>query len=601
MPDLNETPPEPAISLRLARLAWPAALWALAFFFHMGMTGPRSDDWFFDFTNPTTREAHRSIIALWTTTHYRPLHHMYVPFISTSFADAWWVPVLLASAGHAVAAAMLYRVIRALCVAQPAALTGATLWMLYPVLFEVPLWVAAASTGVATAISLATLLISLRFIRAGSRWCLPIIFVSAYACCAFNEQPAAAFAAIPTLALAARGANIKRRAWRTLAATIAAGLGVGVYLALMFGTLPFIAEGQPSHERGSTSRLVLSLAELETRWNTTKDAANEIMWMPGMFRAAVENGFNTLALGPRHAGWGWAIPWLFALAASAWLAARGWLRSTSTHDPAPPPAVTRVAHLLIAVTVFFAGFVPVLIIRDQTMYARLAYVPAIGLAIGVAAVLDAAATLGRWHRRTRTLGMLAVFLGIVPAAWALATLGIQDGLFRRVVQDRREAAQLRALVPDPPTDAAVIVVRNDHRVTTSGIDRFDGLFPGATTIPWAAPEWARDAYNRWDVWAAPAWFQDKGPIIDATGAGIRLDPLYPPPGVEGDPFLIPWSRAVSIAIRADGSVRVVTAFELEGRIVRHPSLEHAEGVTIAIPVQPGPAEPAEPLLDAPHP
>ncbi|MEL7485157.1 MAG: hypothetical protein AAFN41_12515, partial [Planctomycetota bacterium] len=96
-------------------------------------------------------------------------------------------------------------------------------------------------------------------------------------------------------------------------------------------------------------------------------------------------------------------------------------------------------------------------------------------------------------RRGRTLAMLAVFLGLVPASWALATLGIQDGLFRRVLQDQHEADQLRPLVPKPPENAAIIVVRNDHRVTTTGVDRFDGLFPGATTIAWAAPEWARDA------------------------------------------------------------------------------------------------------------
>ena len=542
----NDTTRPTAIGRYLAILAWPAALWGVAFFFHLGMTGPRSDDWFFDFTNPVSGDPHRLLISTWSTTHYRPLHHMYVPFISTAFADAWWIAVLLASLGHALAAAMLYRVLRALAIARPAAATGATLWMLYPVLFEVPLWVAAASTGIAAAIALGIIELTLRFLRTGSLGILPILAVGAYACCAFNEQPASMFAAMPLLALAARNRTWKQVAWRVPAATLAASVGVGIYLALMFGVVPFIAEGQPGHERGSASRLVTSLAELETRWNTTKDAANDIMWMPGMFRAGLNNGLSTLALGPRHAGWGWTIPWLLAIAAGAWCSSRAWLRSTHDRDPDPTSTSSRAAQLLIGIAIFFAGFVPVLVIRDQAMYTRLAYVPAIGLAIGFAAVLDAACTLGTWRQRTRTLAALAVFLAIVPASWALATLGIQDG-----------------------------------------------LFPGATTIAWAAPEWARQAYGRWDIWAAPAWYHFKGPVVDATDAGIRLDPamldnLHQAPGTEGEPHLIPWSRAITVAIDESGSVQLVTAFGVAGRIVRHPAFEATSGTTIAIPVKPGP-------------
>ncbi|MEL7485158.1 MAG: hypothetical protein AAFN41_12520 [Planctomycetota bacterium] len=86
-------------------------------------------------------------------------------------------------------------------------------------------------------------------------------------------------------------------------------------------------------------------------------------------------------------------------------------------------------------------------------------------------------------------------------------------------------------------------------------------------------------------------------MVEATDAGVRLDAtmldkLHPTPGAENDPLLISWSRAITIAIDADGTVRLVTAFDTKldtaGRIVRHPSLEHADGVTIAIPVRPGP-------------
>ncbi|MEL7484700.1 MAG: hypothetical protein AAFN41_10125, partial [Planctomycetota bacterium] len=375
MPDPNETPRSRAIGRGLALLAWPAALWALAFFFHLGTTGPRSDDWFWDFTSPVTGEPHRLMISTWATSHFRPLHHMYVPFISTAFADAWWVAVLIASLGHALTAIVLWHLMRTLAIGRPAASAAAVLWMLYPVLFEVPLWVAAASTSIATAVAFGVLMIALRFARDGSFWLLPAIAVGAYICCAFNEQPAAMFAALPFFALAARNSTWKQVAWRVPTATLAAGLGVGVYLALTFGYLPFLAEGQHDTERGSANTLVTSVAELETRWNTTKDAANDIMWMPGMFRVALGNGLETLKLGPLHGGWFWSVPFVLLIATAGWLTSRAWLRAPDHDASEPTPVRPRLAQLLVGVAIFFAGFVPILVIRDHGMYTRLAYIP----------------------------------------------------------------------------------------------------------------------------------------------------------------------------------------------------------------------------------
>lgn len=589
----NETPIGPAVGRTLTFLAWPASLAALAFFFHLGMTGPRSDDWFFDFTSPVTGEPLRYVIPTWTTTHYRPLHHMFVPFLATAFASMPWLAVLAASLSHAATAAVLWHFLRSLAADRYAAVAAATLWMLYPVLFEVPLWVAAASTSVATSIALVAMLLALRFVRTGSLWMLPAIAIGSYGCCAFNEQPAALFAAMPLLALVATRTSAKRIAWRTPAAVAAAGIGVGAYLMLTLGWAPWIAEGQPINARGSASRLVTASAELENRWNITKDAANEIMWMPGMFRAAFANGMNTLVLGPRHAGWTWTIPWLLTIAAAAWMTGHAWIRPARERSHESAPLRPRAAQLLIGLVAFFAGFVPILVTRDLGMQPRYAYIPALGLAMCTAAVLDAATTIGSWLRRTRTLAVHALFFGAVPLVWAIATLGIQDGLLRRTVQDRREAAELRALIPDPPTDATFIIVRNDHRVTATGVPRFDGLFPGATNISWATSEWAREIYGRWDIWAAPAHWNLRGPVLDITGEGIRVDPAMIdarriPPGVRDDPLHIPWSRAVTVAIDADGTVRIVDAFEVNGRIVTHPHLEHTDGVTIAIPVRSGP-------------
>ncbi len=599
----NEKPHRMAIGLWLGLLAWPAALWAIAFAFHLGMTGPRSDDWFFQFTHPGTGEPHRWVIPTWSTTHHRPLHHMYVPFIQTAFAEVRWFAVLLSSLGHALAAAMLWRVMRALGIGSPASAAAATLWMLYPVLFEIPLWVAAASTGIATAIALGAVELALTFVRRGGLWRLALIAVGAYACCGFNEQPAAIFAALPFAVLAARGMNLRRAVARTAAVTVGAGIGVGIYLALTLGFLPWLVEGQPGHERGSTSRLVTSLAELETRWNRTKDRANHIMWMPGVFRAAFESGLGALREGPRHAGWIWTAPWLLLTAAAAWVSARVWLRRVrceSHEDQDPAPVRVRVSQVLIATSIFFAGFVPVLVIQGQAMYTRLAYVPAVGLAIGFAALIDAACSIGSWRRQTRTGALLAVFLGVIPAAWALAMLGIQDGLYRRVVQDQRESAELRRLVPEPPVDAAVIVVYADHFVISTGNAQFDGFSPGATNISWAAPDFARETYGRWDVWAISAIRAHRGPVLHADERGVlvdraMLDPKYPPPGLESDPLRIPLERVIAVGIDPDGRVRLVTELVTDSARTTIPvSAEHARrlgipGVSVRIPVR-GPAD-----------
>lgn len=272
----------------------PLLIWAFAWYFHLGTTGPWSDDWFFQFTSPETGEPHRYVVMNWTTQHHRPLHHLFMPFLETFFADARWFAVLVSVVGHGLCALLLWMLLRGLGFTRLPRDAGTMVWLVYPVLFDIPLWVAAVSTGYALALALAVLLACVRIARGGSLWLTIPIGIAAYTVCALNEQPASVFAAIPIIALAC--ANTWRLRLRAaFAPTAACAIGVGAYLILSMGLVPGVSDGLSDTERGSSARLITSGAELRDSWNTTKDQANSSMLMQGgVLRGAIELGWDAL-------------------------------------------------------------------------------------------------------------------------------------------------------------------------------------------------------------------------------------------------------------------------------------------------------------------
>jgi len=568
------TEPRPPAFGQLRLWALPLLLWAFAWCFHLGHTGPWSDDWFFEFRSPVTGEAYRHVLPTWGTTHHRPLHHVIMPLMETGLADVRWLAVIITAAGHGLAAASLWWVLRGMGFSRLPADASATLWLVYPVFFDIPLWVAAVSTGLAMALALLVLRAAIAAARGRSAWCVAALAPMAYAVCALNEQPAALFAALPMLGVLT-GRSRRRGVWVGFGGSLACAVGVGVYLALMMGAFPAIADGLRADERGSASRLVGSLTELREKWNQTKSQANDDMQMrDGMLRGAVQGGLAALRHGPMHAGWGWSLVWCASLAGAALVRLPRLRREMRTERPMPLSPALRLGVFggIIGASVFLAGFLPVLLVRDQPFYTRLACVPAAGLAILLATLLEAALRnamlMPRLGRLARVI--VASASGLAIALWALACVGMQEGLYQRTLQDRAEADQLVAIAPDPPPGACIIFVRYDHRVMDTGHIGYDSRFPGAANVTWATPSFAKRAYKRWDVWAVGLWHGHRPPVQCVDESGVWLDPrlvfevamsqIRPP---LPEPYFVPWDRAVLVAVNENGRMTTVRREELE--------------------------------------
>lgn len=560
--------------------ALPLLLWAFAWCFHLGHTGPWSDDWFFEFRSPVTGEAYRHVLPTWGTTHHRPLHHVVMPLMETGLADMRWLAVLITAGGHGVAAASLWWVLRGMGFSRLPADASAMLWLVYPVLFDIPLWVAAVSTGLAMALALLVLRATIAMARGRSAWWLVALVPMAYAVCALNEQPAALFAALPMLGVMT-GRSRRRGVLVGFGAAAACAVGVGVYLSLIMGAFPAIAGGLSAEERGSASRLVGSLGELREKWNQTQSQANDDMWMRGgMLRGAVQGGLAALRQGPVHAGWGWSLVWCAVLAGAGLLRLPRLRHEMRSEHPMPLRPALRLGLWGVAIgwTVFFAGFVPMLVMRDQPFYTRLACVPAAGLAILTSVVFEAALRntmlIPRLGRLARVI--VAAGSGLAIALWALACVGMQEGLYRRTIQDRAEADRLVALAPEPAPGACVIFVRYDHRVMRTGHIGYDSRFPGAANVTWATPSFVKRAYKRWDVWAVGLWHGHGPPVRRVDDLGLWLDPrlvfdvamsqIKPP---LPEPYFVPWERAVLVAVDEQGRVSTVPREELEA-LLAHP-------------------------------
>lgn len=557
--------------------ALPVLVWGFAWCFHLGAVGPWSDDWFFEFRSPVTGEAYRWVLPTWGTTHHRPLHHVVMPVLETGLAGARWLAVLITAAGHGAAGACLWWVLRGMGFSRLPADAGAMLWVVYPVVFDIPLWVAAVSTGLALALGLLVLRLAIAVARGRSAWLVVAMAPMAYAVCALNEQPAAVFAALPMLGVMT-GRTRRRGVLVGLGAAGACAVGVGVYLALIMGAVPGVAEGLSAEERGSASRLVGSLGELREKWNVTKDQANADMWMRGgMLRGALEGGAQALRAGPTGAGWGWSVVWVVAIAAAGAVRVPRLRREMRECRAMPIGAATWLGVWggVVGGVVFFAGFVPVLVMRDQPFYTRLACVPAAGLAVIVAVVLEMVLRHAMVWPRVGAVVRLGVAgaAGVVVCVWALACVGMQEGLHRRVLRDRREAAALVALVPEPAAGACVIFVGYDFGVMATGHAGYDSRFPGAANVTWATPSFVKRAYKRWDVWGVGVWRGHGAPVSRVDERGVWLDPRFVfevamsqiRPELP-EKYLVPWERAVLVRVNAQGEMGLVGREELEDLI-----------------------------------
>ncbi|RNC82733.1 MAG: hypothetical protein ED559_13460 [Phycisphaera sp.] len=554
-------------------------IWVFAWYFHLGATGPWSDDWFFQFTSPETGEPHRYAVMNWTTKHHRPLHHMFMPFLETFFADARWFAVFVSVVGHGLCALLLWLLLKGLGFTRLPRDAGALAWLVYPVIFDIPLWVAAVSTGYALALALLVLLGCMRIAKGGSLWLAVPIGLAAYTVCALNEQPASLFAAIPIMTIACAD-SWKARLRATLVPTFACVIGVGAYLVLSMGLVPGVSDGLSDVERGSSARLITSGAELRDSWNLTRDQANSAMLMQnGFLRGALKLGWSALKTGPLHAGWGFSLIWIALIAFAAALRLPRLRSECRESKPMRWQDATRQGFVggLLGLVVFFAGLVPVLIIHDQDFYTRLACVPAIGLAIWFATVLE---ILLRNAMLSRRLGVavrigVVVCTGALVAVWSVACIGMQEGLHRRVLQDRSEAAQLARLVPDPPEGAVIVFCSYNHRVAQTGHPQTNRKFPGAVNVTWATTRFVQRAYKRWDVLGIGVWYTSRPPVLSVDDRGLQLDPamvhdttmnfLNPP---LPEPYVVPWDRAVLVGVDSEGTVHRITRAELEPMVAR---------------------------------
>lgn len=322
----------------------------------------------------------------------------------------------------------------------------------------------------------------------------------------------------------------------------------------------------------------------------------------------MRHGFATGAL-LNGAAAGWARPMAsVSLLALALLGFPAWL-SRWAEPPAAPrsafPSMMRTAAA--ALTIFLLGWVPVLVVAGQGIEPRLCYWPAAAAALAIGALGAAtAATRGDTLNGRLTAGAA---LGVMCVLGAVMMVGVQSALRSRWLLDQRQAAELRALIPNPAPSSIFVPLGVQDRAATTGRSRFDTYFFGPLERPWSAPFYIGRAYHRPGLVAAwtthfPGW----RPTVEPTAGGLLYGDSFLPgslrlPGAfesgPGGAKLLPWARILPFTLDKSGHVRPVSAMIDDDRDQTYPipqvaALANLPGTAIRVHWGPGGVIPPAP-------
>jgi len=545
---------EPVSRAPLRLWLLPLVVWLVATLFFAGDLGHWSDDYGFLNLDQSTGAYERLAPPLGDT-FWRPLHLKLTYALGSLL---WFQPRvvhLLLALAHGLVSVLLWRVLRALGRSPAASALAALLFLLAPVHYEVVFWRSALSIGVATGIVLALFLIQIALVRGAVPLpCLAMLALGGFAVPCFNEQPAAALAALPAIGCAALPPDrtLRDGAGRIAAGTLAAVLGPVLYLGLFLTTATASYRGAPGTWPALGRLPEQGLAIAADVWRA---------FAQGGFRAgAWTQGVTEIAAHPLRAG---VLALLLVVATLPWLArvrsASSW-RVDCAHDGA---ARHTCATLLFGVLVFVLTWLPLLAVPGQMVPPRLAYAPLVGVAIVAATLLDAlVARAGHGRLAPVLLPAVCTTAALVVAYALVLMVGVQALFFHRARADERLTRELVRALPDPPLGALLLPLRDEGRPVTTGFTEYDHALPGPFGFTWSAPTFVRWAYRRIDLFATgrPPWVGALTRGGDASAAYV-IDPGMAPtdfPRGEDGLYRVPWGRLVPLVIEPDQTVRLVT-------------------------------------------
>lgn len=597
---------------RIAAWLLPATLLLFATFFFLGDIGFWADDYWLNQRHPITGQLPPLLEdgRLTTSTliinrgfFLRPLFYTIAPPVISLLWNHAWLAHFILIVAHAGVTALLWRLMRRVGLATAPAAASALLFMLYPMQFENILWLSALPGTLAVLLMLTLLHAHLTVVttqRAVLRAALlALLPVMAFAVCSLNEQPAAGVLAIPALYLAARPqahTGFRRALMLGVIPMLLAGLGILCYLYLLRYGLPPHIQPTPPGIRGSSQTLI-SARDLPARIARVSTSIADTLWMRDFTRGAAIEGLRVLRSHPSA-----AIAWLLALAITGACWFRRWLRPAPTAAPAaqlaphstvPPhshhsnPSPPRpLATSLLGLAIFISGFLPIVVVSAYVAAPRIMYWPMIGAAILLAA---AATALGREVRRPALRRIAhraaAAALVCVLLAWSVMYIGIQSSFRTRWQQDQSEAAQLRALIPDPDPGTTFMPLRLRSAAAHTGHRRFDHHLQPVWAWPWTAPRFIRSAYGRMDV-RCGSWRPWVQSVLGANEDGLLYTLYLGPDHPHGT--RIPWQEVIPFTTTPDGRVHIITEIIIteEGRpdtVISVPQARrHAELPTVNV-------------------
>jgi len=574
----------------LGVLAFPVLLFAFSTMFFMGDLGKWNDDYFLTTIDPatgdystlikTTREPFQAPAGRLLA--WRPLHLSLTPTMLTLLWDHPRVIHFIGFALHGGACVLLYRLLRALHTSRRAAAGATILFMVWASHYEVVLWASAFSTGAATCCLLGASLLYIRLVRRAFSWftLVPMLLLAAAVPC-FNEQPAGAFAALPLAALAAvpwREFD-RRRVVRAILGYAAIGTLCATYMIL-----PRLLD-PPGYGNSADTLTPLHRLPAST-WKAVVSMGAELMmtkvWPGALYQGVIELGANLAVAGAWIAAailcaWAGLSAWTLPLPEGG--ARGGFFRCTAQESHVPlsmsvPPSNDRDAiargwgdepsrHAwavaAYGAAMFLFACLPIAMV-NYSPNSRTSYVPALAMLVFLAGTCDFA---GHYLGSVRLLrpARLATAAPILIAALVggLMLVGVQSRMRNSVKDGLREAAQLKALVPNPAPGTVFVPLRVSNTPIKSGSASFDGGTPNTWDFSWSSLWFLKFIYQRNDVHCT-YFSHGIQPIGVVNQESLQFESRLDIPYEVGkwNSVIIPWDKIIVFTVDQEGRVAVVT-------------------------------------------
>ncbi len=573
---------------RLAGALFPVALFAFGTLYFGGDLGKYLDDWMLCRRNIETLEIER-LTDLNHPGFYRPLSRIVSPLLQTTMWSNDRAIHLILIGLHSLNVLLLWRLLVAIGFGRRTAIAGAVLFAVYPAQHEAVFWSSITATSLATAgftlLALLQVWIAKRASSTSLWYVVPVMACIAFAVCCLNEQPAMGILALPALSLAVSTVAVSISAVRKWTVAIVpgfvSGLAVLGYLALMVATAP-------AGERASTEQWTPTSELGPKAWQMVRAVADECL-MRDFAAGAMSSGHAAIVESPMTSS-----AFAAALAITAFMFVRWWIRvgtvrsgSLAAQQPSNHVGLGwRTWTLLFGAGVFALAWVPAWIVWVYTADSRLCYPAAIGLVIACASLVPTGTQREDGISPTGSTAIRAaacLSLIAVSTLFAIMLVGVQRAYRERAEWESRQAAELRALVPDPPSRAVFIVMNAPLQARTlppTGKYAFDTALVSVWENPWNVHWFLRWHYRRPDLRAVPSdgW---PGPsvlnIIEQHVAVSRVPANPARQSRERGGTTVNWRNIIPFVIDGAGRVRLVT------KVIVQNTLEGGPDFTVTPP------------------